>query len=636
MRERRWLVTIGAAALAYMVLLLHARHYWPYVADDAFISLRYALRLLQGRGLTWTDGTPPVEGYSNLLWVLAAAALGACGLDLFFAIRLLGFVCMATVPVALAYPHRGIGTLSLIPCIVAPLSFACATPAAVWTIGGLEQPLLAALLAWSCILLFRIVESENIAWSHTTMLGLLLGLIVLTRPDGALFTPCVILGIVLARGIDRSVVRTSLTIALIAATFYTGQLAFRLVYYSEWVPNTALVKISPSWQYALYGAQYVLLGLLSLGPLSAFAVLLALLVVLDRSVNNTYRRKCVLAVLPALVVWLLYIAFVGGDVFASYRHLVVSAVLLGLIVRQGLEYLLARWRGPAAKWTTAAIAAVSLVAMLAIQPHFDRNRIALSERWELGAISVGKMLKQGFGEAQPLLAIGAAGAVPFYSELPAVDMLGLNDYYLPRHKPADFGKGFYGHELSDPDYVLGRKPDLVFITNGTFGDLQAEKDLLAKPEFAQLYSLIQLRAPALDANVPVWIRNDSAKIGIAKTDDGISVPSYYFSGPSEFDAARPGPSGGFVMPVWPNRPLTLKGLKLDAGRWRTEAVATKPLGIIVAASATSATIVDAELPVELELERESVVDLTVKSISDGKTEFQKMTFVRLDPSGQAP
>lgn len=619
-----------------MVLLLHVRYYWPYVADDAFISLRYALRLLQGRGLTWTDGAPPVEGYSNLLWVLAAAALGACGLDLFFAVRLLGFVCMATVPVALAYPHRGPGTPNFIPSIIAPLSFACAAPAAVWTIGGLEQPLLAALLAWSCILLFRIVESDDIAWSHTAMLGLLLGLIVLTRPDGALITPCVILGIVLARGVDRSAVWTSFAIAVSAAAFYTAQLAFRLAYYHEWVPNTALVKISPSWQYTLHGAQYVLLGLLSLGPVSALALLLALLVVLDKSADNADRRKCVLAVLPSLVVWLLYIALVGGDVFASYRHLVVTVVLLGLIARQGIEYVLVRWRGPAAAWTTAAIAAASLAAMLAIQPYFDRNRIALSERWELGAISVGKMLKQGFGEAQPLLAIGAAGAVPFYSELPAVDMLGLNDYYLPRHKPADFGKGFYGHELSDPDYVLDRKPDLVFITNGTFGDLQAEKDLLAKPEFAGLYTLIPLRAPAIDANVPLWIRNDSVKIGIARTNDSISIPSYYFSGPSEFDAARPGPSGGFVMPVWPNRPLTLKGLKLDAGRWRAEAVATRPLGIIVVASATNATILDADLPAELELDRECEVDLTVKSATDGKTEFQRMAFVRVDPSIQAP
>ena len=47
----------------------------PWIVDDAFISLRYADRLVAGEGLTWTDGER-VEGYSNLLWVLATALLG--------------------------------------------------------------------------------------------------------------------------------------------------------------------------------------------------------------------------------------------------------------------------------------------------------------------------------------------------------------------------------------------------------------------------------------------------------------------------------------------------------------------------------------------------------------------------------
>jgi hypothetical protein len=58
-----------AVALVLLVslgsLYAHARHYLPFLADDALISLRYANRLLEGNGLTWTDGHP-VEGYSNL------------------------------------------------------------------------------------------------------------------------------------------------------------------------------------------------------------------------------------------------------------------------------------------------------------------------------------------------------------------------------------------------------------------------------------------------------------------------------------------------------------------------------------------------------------------------------------------
>ncbi len=80
-----WLaLAVGIGALCWNAWLA-----MPFFADDAFISLRYAQRLLAGSGLTWTDGEA-VEGYSNLLWVLACAGLGALGFDLVFAARLLG------------------------------------------------------------------------------------------------------------------------------------------------------------------------------------------------------------------------------------------------------------------------------------------------------------------------------------------------------------------------------------------------------------------------------------------------------------------------------------------------------------------------------------------------------------------
>ena len=83
-----------AAALAVAILAVHAARYWPFMADDAFISLRYSARLNAGHGLTWDD-YEKVEGYSNLLWVLGCAALGRLGLDLVVAARVLGATSMA-------------------------------------------------------------------------------------------------------------------------------------------------------------------------------------------------------------------------------------------------------------------------------------------------------------------------------------------------------------------------------------------------------------------------------------------------------------------------------------------------------------------------------------------------------------
>ena len=90
----RWNLILLAAALA--VLLATARGYLPFVADDALISFRYSERLLDGKGLTFTDGER-VEGYSNLLWVLIVAAGGLITRDLILVGRIAGVTatCLA-------------------------------------------------------------------------------------------------------------------------------------------------------------------------------------------------------------------------------------------------------------------------------------------------------------------------------------------------------------------------------------------------------------------------------------------------------------------------------------------------------------------------------------------------------------
>ena len=73
----RALVFLAAICLIY---LAHAFYYWDWVEDDAFISLRYAQNFVDGSGLVFNLGEP-VEGYSNLAWVLYAAMAIKMNLD---------------------------------------------------------------------------------------------------------------------------------------------------------------------------------------------------------------------------------------------------------------------------------------------------------------------------------------------------------------------------------------------------------------------------------------------------------------------------------------------------------------------------------------------------------------------------
>src|ERR1700761_2140655 len=168
---------LALAAICAIALALQIFHFWPFMGDDAYISLRYSQRLLEGHGLTWNDMHPAVEGYSNLLWVLICAGLGALGMNLETAAHLLGIVTTVAGIVAVAaqvyrdYPAKLRFLSALIGCLALSLS----APIAVWSVGGLEQPLLAALLAWAAYFGVRWVSSTKGNARDADVMGVLLG-----------------------------------------------------------------------------------------------------------------------------------------------------------------------------------------------------------------------------------------------------------------------------------------------------------------------------------------------------------------------------------------------------------------------------------------------------------------------------
>jgi hypothetical protein len=60
--------------------------------DDVGVSYRYARHLAEGAGLTWNVGGEPVEGYSNLLWVLMLSVGHLLGADIEIFSRALGLI----------------------------------------------------------------------------------------------------------------------------------------------------------------------------------------------------------------------------------------------------------------------------------------------------------------------------------------------------------------------------------------------------------------------------------------------------------------------------------------------------------------------------------------------------------------
>src|SRR5580765_3027130 len=331
-------------------------------------------------------------------------------------------------------------------------------------LGGLEQPFVAGLLAWAVVLCFPRLEAGRVSFMEMQAPGLCLALLCLTRPDGPLFTAAAALAFVLAGGARRAAFAKAAALATLPVLFTVGQLTFRLLYYGEWVPNTALVKLTPSGRYALDGARYLATGALAIAPMLVLATASA---ALSFRLGFQCERMMLLCVIT--MAWTTYLVVIGGDIFPAWRHFVPLLVLVALMVAIGGEWVRRHVRSRAYRGIALG-AALLLGSFFALQWRDPMAGWALTERWEWDGKIIGTMLKQAFGPSHALLAVDAAGTLPYWSELAAVDMLGLNDYYLPRHPPGDHRRIGIGHDLGDGRYVLGRAPDLVVFGIATGGD----------------------------------------------------------------------------------------------------------------------------------------------------------------------
>ena len=564
--------------LPFLVLFaLRTSPYLPFLSDDALISLRYARRLLDGFGLTWTDGHP-VEGYSNLLWILAAALLGGLGIDLIEAVRLLGVGCMVSTMFALTWCYVRRPDLSTVWLGLVPgLSFlAMGAPISAWAIGGLEQPLLAALLALATVLTFDELDRISVDYGRTLRLSLVLGMICLTRPDGAIFAAATAFAVLVgAWRMNREgrLLRPALVLVF-PLLLSAAQLVFRLAYYGEWVPNTALVKIAGSATHRTFGFAYLFSGFWALMPFSALAVAALLVLVLVRS---TRTRGVFLSIVT--IAWSSYVVFIGGDIFPAYRHLIPLMVVLAFAIAEA-GALAGRATGNR-PMLVAALAGVSLLALIPYSRAQSGDkwiRRAMTERWEWQGQEVALLLKSAFSSEQPRIAVTAAGSLPYWSELPALDMMGLSDYYLPRHRPADFGRGMVGHELGDGQYVLDQKPDVIIFDVGSSEPSWRTGDQLKKlPEFKARYLPVTVRTEPSKHRAVLFIDRNSSRIGIRRSASSITIPGFLFTGP---DVVASLGKSGKLMTILSKGQTAQVALEVDpAVRWSIDASASGLSGV---------------------------------------------------------
>ncbi|HTB33231.1 MAG TPA: hypothetical protein VK842_00055, partial [bacterium] len=226
---------LGLALLAFAALCFWqcsaelAGHRWWWVEDDALVSMRYALRLVQGKGLTWTDG-PPVEGYSNFLWTLGMALVHALGAGQATAsawVLLACGACLAWLGLATRALARAFGAGEL-EAALAGAAMALSYDQLATALTGMEGVAVAALTTQALACQARSLrEPGRPPWPALALASLL----PLLRADGAL-PACLILWLAWP-GLEGW--RPKLAGLALVLGPGLAHLAWRHAYYGAWV-----------------------------------------------------------------------------------------------------------------------------------------------------------------------------------------------------------------------------------------------------------------------------------------------------------------------------------------------------------------------------------------------------------------
>ncbi|MEN0062509.1 MAG: hypothetical protein AAGA48_10190 [Myxococcota bacterium] len=550
----RW-VWGGLLLAVLAVAAIQIARYGGYYYDDAFISLRYSRRLLEGKGLTWTDGEW-VEGYSNFLWVVLCAALRPLGLRWVTTTHVLGGLGMALVVVGASIDPLRPWRPNLVRVAFGGMITWLTGALVIWASAGLEQTLLAGFVTAGSVAIVRGLHTSEPAprWVAAGLFALA----VLTRADAAGLWLATMAGLGLLYIIDaerRPAIRALWPVLVLPALAAIGQQIFRLVYYDDWIPNTARAKVSFTWARAQRGLEYVGEGLLRHGVfvIGAMAAL----------ARAPWSRVLVPAV--TCVLWSGYIAFVGGDFMAGWRFLVP---IFGLLA----------WLTAEAATTIPQVSAARLVVPIWLVHAYGANTGRLIDKafdregWTAGP-PVGRTLRRAFGHADPLFAMDAAGALAFYSELRSLDLLGLNDRWLAHHPPPQFGGRALGHDLGNADYVWSRKPDLMLF-NGTNGTTRpryiSARGMLRHAEFDDFYQYVNLKVQVRRRwwSVHLFLRREDGPLGVVRTPDAIAVPGYLLARHKGAPAYLRGRT--VLTRIEPNNPGELFRIAVPAGRWTVE------------------------------------------------------------------
>jgi len=474
-------VTLGFLSIV-ILFILHAI-FLAVPAEDSFISFRFAKNLAEGYGFVWNIGEPPVEGYTNFLWVIICTLGTIIRFDIILFAQFFGITASI---ITLFYVYKislQIGfdkSTALLPC----LFLSASGPFATWASSGMETNLFTLFIigsAYHSISFWKSGKSKSLNLSFLFCL-----LASLTRPEGfGIFILLLFVHIIYYTKKVRPD-RNAKPLILAALVYLIPFIIYFIWRYSNFgymLPLTFYAKTGGTFYQWFRGLKYLIY--FSLHFLLPFLPLLLYLFLKRKQLLNgknfsfsEWIKKPLSSKSFSLMfcgvfcsTYIFYIILVGGDYMAMYRFFVPVLPFIYILLAADLNLLknsrLTLSSNPFAvifiliALIGTTLQSTPLEKILFHKPGITHGQYqgVSTERWHSNRLSLIGMF---FGEYKKSndesIATGAIGAISFYSGLKVYGFYGLVDPEIAMMNIDDAGKGFPGHEKIDLLYTLSKQP----------------------------------------------------------------------------------------------------------------------------------------------------------------------------------
>jgi hypothetical protein len=483
----RWNYVVIALAVGFFIFACVQLN---LTQDDAYISFRYAANYLSGHGLVYNDGER-VEGYTNFFWIMLLALFkGMFGINFLlfsrFAGALSGSAIFYFLFLLLKQYFENV-PLSLHISLAAMLLCNLSLP--YWSIASLETS------AFACMALAAIVAE----YRRLQLTPALLIIATLLRPEGIIVFSMILIHRILT---DRRLLWPFILPYSIALLPFA---AFKLFYFNDLFPNPFYAKTGVGIEYMQSGLEYFWHFTRTVGVFG-FIFIVPLL-----AVKQLWKRFSLLYIY--VLIYTLYIIFVGGDVLKAYRFFIpIIPVLYFLLVVSLVELVSFIKMNRRFVYCCAFLCAVafSYSSYSLSYQYIERSRDA--ERLLINNMRImSVMLKSSMGPkfSIAMSTIGVAGYQLLGHRV--IDMLGLTNAHIARNPEKNDGivSGWKERRFNNR-YLLEQQPDFILFSTGYKPSAPAERSLMLHSEFRRCYSTIGF----MHENIyfPVWQRKKDVDI----------------------------------------------------------------------------------------------------------------------------